>query len=344
MPPALRARAAGYSSSAPVVAVTGASSGVGRATAKAFAREGATVGLIARGQEALEATASEVQSLGGQPVLLECDVADPRAVEAAAGRLAERGGIDVWVNNAMASVLAPTWEIAAEEFHRVTEVTYLGVVYGTLCALARMRERDRGVIVQVGSALAYRGIPLQSAYCASKHAIQGFTESLRCELMHERSGVRVTMVQLPALNTPQFDMVRTRLPCHPRPVPPIYQPEVAARAIVAASREPARREWWVGASTTLTLLGNALAPGLADRYLARTGFDSQQTGEPVQPGRPGRPDNLFEPLPGERAAHGDFDDKAKSRSAQWELTRHRRLLAGVAGVATGLLGARRRGR
>src|SRR6185437_12778641 len=254
----------------------------------------------------------------------------------AAGSLAERGDIDVWVNNAMASVFAPTWEITAEEFHRVTEVTYLGVVHGTLCALERMRERDRGVIVQVGSALAYRGIPLQSAYCASKHAIQGFTESLRCELMHEGSGVRVTMVQFPALNTPQFDMVRTRLPCHPQPVPPIYQPEVAARAIVAASREPARREWWVGASTALTLLGNALAPGFADRYLARTGFDSQQTGEPVQPGRP---DNLFEPLPGERAAHGDFDDEAKSRSVQWELTRHRRLLAGGAGVAAGLLGA-----
>jgi len=340
--PVSSARAASYSSSAPVVvAITGASSGVGRATARAFAREGATVGLIARGQEALEATASEVLSLGGQPLVLECDVADPRAVEAAAGSLAERGDIDVWVNNAMASVFAPTWEITAEEFHRVTEVTYLGVVHGTLCALERMRERDRGVIVQVGSALAYRGIPLQSAYCASKHAIQGFTESLRCELMHEGSGVRVTMVQLPALNTPQFDMVRTRLPCHPQPVPPIYQPEVAARAIVAASREPARREWWVGASTALTLLGNALAPGFADRYLARTGFDSQQTGEPVQPGRP---DNLFEPLPGERAAHGDFDDEAKSRSVQWELTRHRRLLAGGAGVAAGLLGAMRRGR
>jgi len=214
--PVSSARAASYSSSAPVVvAITGASSGVGRATARAFAREGATVGLIARGQEALEATASEVLSLGGQPLVLECDVADPRAVEAAAGSLAERGDIDVWVNNAMASVFAPTWEITAEEFHRVTEVTYLGVVHGTLCALERMRERDRGVIVQVGSALAYRGIPLQSAYCASKHAIQGFTESLRCELMHEGSGVRVTMVQLPALNTPQFDMVRTRLPCHP---------------------------------------------------------------------------------------------------------------------------------
>ncbi len=319
-----------------VVAVTGASSGVGRATAQAFAREGATVGLIARGREALSATAAEVQSLGGRPVVLECDVADPQAVEAAAGELEQRGSIEVWVNNAMASVFAPTWEIAAEEFRRVTEVTYLGVVYGTLCALSRMRPRDRGVIVQVGSALAYRGIPLQSPYCGCKHAIQGFTESLRCELMHEGSGVRVTMVQLPALNTPQFDTVRTRLPRHPQPVPPIYEPEVAARAIVTAARQPARREWWVGVSTALTLLGNALAPGFADRYLARTGFDSQQTDEPVQPGRP---DNLFAPLPGARSVHGDFDEQAKPRSVQWELTRRRRLLAGGAGVAAGLLGA-----
>jgi NAD(P)-dependent dehydrogenase (short-subunit alcohol dehydrogenase family) len=326
-----------------VVAVTGASSGVGRATAEALACQGATVGLIARGREALAATAAEVRSLGGEPVVLECDVADPGALEAAAGELEQRGGIDVWVNNAMASVFAPTWEITAEEFRRVTEVTYLGVVYGTLCALARMRPRDRGVIVQVGSALAYRGIPLQGPYCGCKHAIQGFTESLRCELMHEGSAVRVTMVQLPALNTPQFDVVRTRLPRHPQPVPPIYQPEVAARAIVTASREPARREWWVGVSTALTLIGNALAPGIADRYLARTGFDAQQTETPVQPNRP---DNLFEPLPGERTAHGDFDDRAKPRCVQWELTRHRHLLAGSAGVAAGLLalGAMRRGR
>ncbi len=328
-----------------VVAITGASSGVGRATAQAFAREGATVGLIARGREALAATAREVESLGGRAVRLECDVADPQALEAAANELEQHGEIEVWVNNAMASVFAPTWEITAEEFRRVTEVTFLGVVYGTLIALARMRPRDRGVIVQVGSALAYRGIPLQSPYCACKHAIQGFTESLRCELMHEASNVRVTMVQMPALNTPQFDTVRTRLPRHPQPVPPIYQPEVAARAILAASREPARREWWVGASTAITLLGNAIAPGVADRYLARTGFGSQQTDEPVQPDRP---DNLFAPVPGEWAAHGDFDDEAKPRSVQWELTRHRRLLAGGGAVVvvTGLLGlgAMRRGR
>ncbi len=320
-----------------VVAVTGASSGVGRATAQAFAREGATVWLIARGREALAATAAEVQSLGGRPVVLECDVADPDAVEAATSELERHGEIAVWVNNAMASVFAPTWEIAAEEFRRVTEVTYLGVVYGTLCALSRMRPRNRGVIVQVGSALAYRGIPLQSPYCACKHAIQGFTESLRCELMHEASGVRVTMVQMPALNTPQFDTVRTRVPRHPQPVPPIYQPEVAARAILAAAEQPERREWWVGASTALTLLGNAIAPGIADRYLARTGFSSQQTDEPVAPGRP---DNLFAPLPGRRSAHGDFDHQAKSHSVQWEWTRHRRLFAAAGGgVAMGLIGA-----
>jgi NAD(P)-dependent dehydrogenase (short-subunit alcohol dehydrogenase family) len=270
-------------------------------------------------------------------VVLGCDVADPEALEAAAGELEGHGEIDVWVNNAMASVFAPTWEITAEEFRRVTEVTFLGVVYGTLCALSRMRARDHGVIVQVGSALAYRGIPLQSPYCACKHAIQGFTESLRCELMHEHSGVRVTMVQMPALNTPQFDTVRTRLPRHPQPVPPIYQPEVAGRAIVAASHEPLRREWWVGASTALTIIGNAIVPGFADRYLARTGFDAQQTDQPVAAGRP---DNLFAPVPGQGSAHGDFDEKAKPRSSQWDLTRHRRMLAAGAGAGLlGLLGA-----
>jgi NAD(P)-dependent dehydrogenase (short-subunit alcohol dehydrogenase family) len=318
-----------------VVAVTGASSGVGRATAHAFASRGATVGLIARSQEALEATAAEVRADGGEPVLLPCDVADASAVNAAADRLEQHGAIDVWVNNAMASVFAPTWEITAEEFKRVTEVTYLGVVNGTLSALSRMRARNRGVIVQVGSALAYRGIPLQSPYCASKHAIQGFTESLRCELMHENSGVRVTMVQLPALNTPQFDTVRTRLPRHPQPVPPIYQPEVAARAIVAAATRPHRREWWVGGSTMITLLGNAVAPGLGDRYLARTGFDAQQTEESIQRHRP---DNLNEPVPGPGATRGDFDAEAKTRSLQWLATRHRRIVAAgaVAGAVTAI--------
>ena len=316
---------------ASTVAVTGASSGVGRATAHAFAREGATVGLIARGREALDATAAEVRSLGGRPVVLPCDVADAGAVEDAATTLSEHGAIDVWVNNAMASVFAPVWEIEAEEFRRVTEVTYLGVVNGTLSALARMRPRSEGTVVQVGSALAYRGIPLQSAYCACKHAIQGFTESLRCELMHESSPVRVTMVQLPAMNTPQFEMVRSRLPHRAQPVPPIYQPEVAARAILAAAKRPHRREWWVGGSTAITLLGNAVAPGLGDRYLARTGFESQQTEEP-EPEE--RPDNLFSPLPGRRSARGRFDDRAHGGSAQWGLTRHRRALGtGAAALA-----------
>ncbi|MGH2834560.1 MAG: SDR family oxidoreductase, partial [Solirubrobacteraceae bacterium] len=241
-----------------------------------FAQRGAAVALIARGQDALNAAKSEVERFGVRALALATDVADPHALEDATEEIErDLGPIDVWINNAMTSVFAPVHQITPEEYRRVTEVTYLGVVYGTLSALARMRERDRGVIVQVGSALAYRGIPLQSAYCASKHAIQGFTESLRCELMHEESAVQVTMVQMPALNTPQFDVVRTRLPRRPQPVPPIFQPEVAARAIVTAAEHPARREWWVGASTAVTLIGNALVPGIGDRYLARTGYDSQ---------------------------------------------------------------------
>jgi NAD(P)-dependent dehydrogenase (short-subunit alcohol dehydrogenase family) len=314
---------------------------VGRAAARAFAEQGAAVGLIARGEDGLSGAAAEVRERGAQALAVPTDVADPQAVEEAAGEIDERlGPIDVWVNNAMATVFAPVHQISAEEYRRVTEVTYLGVVNGTLSALRRMRERDEGTIVQVGSALAYRGIPLQSAYCAAKHAIQGFTESLRCELLHEGSGVDVTMVQLPALNTPQFDTVRTRLPRHPKPVPPIYQPEVAAEAIVAAAAHPQRREWWVAASTAVTLLGNAIVPGLADRYLARNGFDSQQTEEPVPEDRP---DNLFAPLPGDRGAHGDFDAEAHGGSVQWPLTRHRRMLGLAAGGGlAGLVLSRRR--
>jgi NAD(P)-dependent dehydrogenase (short-subunit alcohol dehydrogenase family) len=322
-----------------VAVVTGASSGVGRATARAFARRGVAVGLLARGHDGLSAAAEEVRAAGATALDLPTDVSDAQAVESAASAVeAELGPIDVWVNNAMVSVFAPASEISAQEYQRVTEVTYLGTVHGTSSALARMRARDRGVIVQVGSALAYRGIPLQSAYCAAKHAIQGYTESVRCELMHERSGVRLTMVQLPALNTPQFDVVRTRLPRHPQPVAPIYQPEVAARAIVAAAGHPARREWWVGGSTALTLMGNALLPGLGDRYLARTAYEAQQTDEPVEPGRP---DNLFTPLPGDRGAHGDFDASAHSHSAQWALTRHR-TMALWSGAAYALAWAARR--
>jgi short-subunit dehydrogenase len=309
---------------------------VGRATAREFARTGATVGLLARGEQGLEACAQEVRSLGGQPVLLSSDVAEAEHVQSAAERLErEHGPIEVWINNAMATVFGEVQTITAEEFRRVTEVTYLGVVYGTLAALRAMLPRDRGVIVQVGSALAYRGIPLQSAYCAAKHAIQGFTESLRCELLHQSSGVHVTMVQLPALNTPQFDVVRARVRHHPRPVAPVYQPELAARAILAAAEHPARREWWVGGSTALSVIGNAIAPGVGDRYLARSGFHSQLADDPIEPDRP---DNLFGPVAGDPGARGRFSDEANERSAQWSLTRHRRLL-GAAGLTSVLAGA-----
>lgn len=317
-----------------MVAVTGASAGVGRATARAFADRGAAVALLARGGDGLEAARREVQDRGGRALALAVDVADFDAVDGAADA-AERelGPLDVWVNDAMASVFAPVWEVEPREFRRTTEVTYLGAVHGTMAALRRMRARDRGTIVQVGSALAYRAIPLQSAYCGSKHALRGFTDSLRCELMHERSGIHVTMVHLPALNTPQFDTVRSRLPRRPQPVPPIFQPEVAAEGIVLAARTR-RREVWVGGPTVITIAGNKLAAGLADRYLARTGFDSQQTDEPADPDRP---DNLFEALPGDRGAHGRFDDQAKPDSLQLRATaRRRELVAGGAALVAGL--------
>jgi NAD(P)-dependent dehydrogenase (short-subunit alcohol dehydrogenase family) len=320
---------------AQVVVITGAGSGVGRATARAFAREGSAIALVARGEDALGATAEEVERAGGTAIVVPTDMADPDQVEVAA-RTAEAtfGSIDVWVNNAMTSVFAPVWDIEPEEFHRVTEVTYLGVVYGTMAALRRMRTRDRGAIVQVGSALAYRGIPLQSAYCGAKHAIQGFTDSLRTELLHEGSGVAVTMVQLPALNTPQFDVVRSHLPRKAQPVPPIYQPEVAARAIVHAARHPRRRERWVGGSTVLTILGNRLAPWALDRYLARTGFESQMTDQPEI----SRRDNLFEPIPGDRGAHGRFDDRAHGRSLQQVVTTGTAMLAMVLAWGGGTVG------
>ena len=315
-----------------VVVVTGATSGVGRATARAYASEGASLGLVARGEDALQAAAKEVDAAGGRPLALPTDLADASQVEAAAARTeAELGPIDVWVNDAMTSVFAPFMEIEPEEFLRVTEVTYLGVVYGTRAALRRMLPRDRGAVVQVGSALAYRGIPLQSAYCGAKHAVQGFSESVRCELLHQRSHVRITMVQLPALNTPQFETVLSRLPQKPQPLPPIYQPEVAARAILWAARHH-RREVWVGASTAATIAANSLAPGLLDRYLGRTGVESQQTGEPADPDRPA---NLWEPVPGDRGAHGTFDPRSHGRSTQLWATTHRGLLAaaGLAGAA-----------
>ena len=325
---------------AKVVVITGASAGVGRATARAFAAKGAHVGLIARGQAGLDAARRDVERAGGRALPIQADVADADAIESAAAQIeADLGPIDVWVNNAMVSVFSPVKEMTAEEFRRVTGVTYLGQVHGTLAALRRMLPRDRGAIVQVGSAIAYRGIPLQAAYCGAKHAVQGFNESLRCELLHDRSNVRVTMVQLPALNTPQFDWVKTRLPNHPRPVPPIFQPEVAAAAIVWAS-EHDRREVAVGLPTTLAILGDKIAPGLLDRYLARTGFAGQQTDRPVAAGRP---HNLHHPVDEEAdfGAHGDFDAMARDRSWHWWATAHRdHLLLATSGVLAAL-GARR---
>jgi NADP-dependent 3-hydroxy acid dehydrogenase YdfG len=297
-----------------VVVITGASAGLGRATAREFGKHCAKVGLIARGVEGLEAAKQEIESSGGEALVLPLDVADASAIENAANAVErEFGPIDIWVNNAMASVFSPIKEMQPEEYKRVTEVTYLGVVYGTLAALKRMLPRDRGTIVQVGSALAYRSIPLQSAYCAAKHAIAGFTDSLRCELLHDKSKVRVTMVQMPALNTPQFGWVKSRLKHRAQPVPPIFQPEVGAKAIYWAAHHT-RREMYVGWPTVEAIVGNKLAPGLLDHYLGKTGFESQQTSEPENPDRP---DNLWEPLKGDHGAHGRFERRAHETS--WEL-------------------------
>ncbi|MGE3539657.1 MAG: SDR family oxidoreductase [Candidatus Tectimicrobiota bacterium] len=328
---------------AEVVVVTGASAGVGRATVRAFAARGARIGLLARGQDGLQAAHDDVRAAGGEALVLPTDVADAAQVEAAAAAVEETfGAIDVWVNNAMVSVFSPIKEMTPEEFRRVTEVTYLGYVHGTLSALRRMLPRDRGVIIQVGSALAYRGIPLQAAYCAAKHAVQGFTDSLRCELLHDRSRVRVTMIQMPALNTPQFNWVKSRLPHKAQPVPPIFQPEVAAAAIVWAAYHP-RREWYVGWPTVKAIVGNNLAPGLADHYLARIGYASQQYDGPADPDQP---NNLWQPLPGDHGAHGAFDARATPWSLQLWATTHRRTLAlaglGIVGTIYAL--CRRHGR
>jgi NAD(P)-dependent dehydrogenase (short-subunit alcohol dehydrogenase family) len=323
-----------------VVVVTGATSGVGRATVREFANRGDAVGMLARNEDALEVAAKEVDAAGGQALAVPTDVAHADQVEEAADRIErELGPIEVWVNDAMTSVFAPFWDISPEDYRRDTEVTYLGVVYGTMSALKRMRQRDRGAIVQVGSALAYRGIPLQSAYCGAKHAVQGLCDSLRAELFHEGSNVHVTMVQLPALNTPQFDVVRSVLPKKAQPVPPIYQPEVAARALAYAADHPQRREYWVGATTAATIVANTVVPGLLDRYLGKTGFESQQTDEPEDPDRP---DNLWEPIPGDRGAHGRFDDRSHPRSLQWWATTHRGMVAlGAAAAAAGIALLRR---
>jgi NAD(P)-dependent dehydrogenase (short-subunit alcohol dehydrogenase family) len=318
------------------VVVTGASAGIGRATARLFGQRGARVALIARGQAGLDGAARDVEEAGGTALTISADVADYDQVVAAARQVEEQlGPIDVWVNVAFTSVFSPFREIAAEEFRRVTEVSYLGFVHGTMAALALMRPRGRGTIVQVGSALGERSIPLQSAYCGAKHAINGFTSSVRCELLHEDSGVYVTVVQMPAVNTPQFSWVRSRLPNHPQPVPPIYQPEVAARGVLYAADHPRRRQYWVGASTAATLLANRVVPAVLDRYLARTGYAAQQT---AQPAEPGRPDNLMQPVDGgsghDFGPHGAFDDRSHDRSPQLWMSQHAGVSAGaVAGAA-----------
>jgi NADP-dependent 3-hydroxy acid dehydrogenase YdfG len=321
-----------------VVVVTGASAGVGRAVARAFGQQGAKVGLIARTKEALEDAAREIERAGGEAMVLPLDVADWGAVERAADDVVARWGrIDVWVNDAMVSVFSPVKEMQPEEYRRVTEVDYLGYVHGTKAALKHMLPRDEGQVIQIGSALVYRSIPLQSAYCASKAAIRGFTDSLRCELYHDRSHVKLSMVQLPAVNTPQFDVVRSRLPNHPQPVPPIFQPEVIARAVLYVADHPTR-ELWVGWSAVKAILGQKLIPGLLDRYLGRMGYSAQQTDEPVPPGRE---DDVDRPLPGDRGAHGDFDARAKGWSGELWFRMNRRWIAGaLAAGAAAVLGYR----
>jgi uncharacterized protein (TIGR03382 family) len=330
-----------------IVVVTGASGGIGRACAIAFGARGDTVVLVARGEAGLAGAACEVERAGGTAVVKPADVADPDQVFAVADAVeADIGPIDVWVNVAFTSVFAPFCQIEPAEYRRVTEVSYLGYVYATMAALKYMKPRDRGTIVQVGSALAYRGIPLQSAYCGAKHALQGFHEALRCELLHEKSNVHVTMPQMPAVNTPQFSWVLSRLPHHAQPVPPIYQPEFAARGVLFAADHPHRREYWVGATTVGTLAVNAVAPGLLDRYLARTGFKAQQTSQPRDSDAP---TNLWEPVDGvdgrDYGSHGIFDDISHDRDPQlWASHHHGAVTAAlmVAVTAAGALVRRRR--
>ncbi|PSH03602.1 MAG: short-chain dehydrogenase [Acidobacteria bacterium] len=316
-----------------VVVITGASAGVGRATAREFARHGAWVGLIARGRDGLEAASREVEALGGKALPIIADVANPELLEHAAEQVEKKlGPIDIWVNNAMTSVFSPIKQMKPEEYRRVTEVTYLGYVYGTLAALKRMLPRDRGTIVHVGSALAYRSIPLQSAYCAAKHAVLGFFASLRTELMHDHSRVSTVMVQMPALNTPQFSWVKSRLARKAQPVPPIYQPEVAARAIYYAAHHPRKREYYAGWSTVKAIVGNKLIPSYGDRLLARMGYDAQQYDGAENPNRP---HNLWEPVAGDHGAHGAFDSLARDASMELWAETHPRLLLGAALMISG---------
>ncbi|MFF9839847.1 SDR family oxidoreductase [Streptomyces sp. NPDC013740] len=318
------------------VVVTGASAGVGRAVARAFGAAGARVALMARGEVGLAAAAEEIERAGGQALAVPVDMADPGRVEEAADLVEERlGPVDVWVNSAFTSVFAPFLAVGADEYERVTAVTYLGCVNGTRAALRRMLPRDRGAIVQVGSALGETSVPLQAAYCGAKHAVNGFTASVRLELLHRHSRVAVTLVQLPAVNTPQFSWALSRLPRRPRPVAPVYQPEVAARAVLHAARRPRRKEYRVGLSTTASVLARRTAPGLLDRYLARTGYDAQQTDEPAGHG----PHNLWEPLDGadgrDYGAHGVFDDESAARSPYSVLSRHPAAAGAAVGAAAG---------
>lgn len=322
------------------VVITGASAGIGRATAALYGRRGANVVLLARGTAGLAGSAREVEAAGGHALPITTDVADADAVDRAATQAEEHfGPIDVWINVAFASVFAPFTEISASEYKRVTEVSYLGFVYGTMAALRTMKPRNAGTIVQVGSALGYRSIPLQSAYCGAKHAINGFTESVRTELLHEHSAVRITVVQMPAVNTPQFSWVLTRLPHHPQPVPPIYQPEVAARGVLYAADHPKRKQYWVGDSTAVTLLAQKVAAPLLDRYLGRTGYASQQTDQPVSGDRP---HNLYDPVDdadgSDHGARGAFTAAAHGHSPQLWMSQHPRLTAAASALASaGLL-------
>ncbi|HLG87349.1 MAG TPA: SDR family oxidoreductase [Alphaproteobacteria bacterium] len=328
-----------------IVAITGASAGVGRAVAREFARHAWDVALIARGCDRLSETAREIEQYGVRSLPISVDVADFSAVEAAAERIeTELGPIDIWINNAMATVFAPVSNIKPDEFRRATEVTYLGQVHGTMVALTRMRTRDRGVIVNIGSALAYRAIPLQAAYCGAKFAVRGFTDALRCELLHDGTAVDLVMVHLPAVNTPQFDWALNKTGRKAQPVPPIFQPEVAARAIYFAATHPKRRELWVGLSSVKAILGNELAPGLLDRLLANTGYSGQLTDEESPRNAPA---NLFEPVPGDFGAHGRFEQKARSFSGQLTMARHpiaatAALIVGALALGVTFLGSRRR--
>lgn len=324
----------------PVVVVTGASAGLGRAIAHAYAKKGARLGLIARNPEALDAARQECEQFGGQAITLPADVADADAVEAAAARVErELGPIDIWVNNAMVSVFSPVKEMEPSDYRRVTEVLYLGFVHGTLAALKRMLPRDRGTIIQIGSALSYRSIPLQSAYCACKHAINGFTDSLRCELHHDRSNVKITAIQMPAMNTTQFNWVKNRMPHMTQPVPPIFEPEVTAAVVVAAgyAKNP-RREYWVGSPTVAAIIGQKFVPGILDWYLGRTGYRSQQIQDQLQD--PNAPNNLYDYVPGVHSARGKFSDRAARSSAEVFVSLHSHWFAlGAAVLAVGALAA-----